>query len=114
MDRRRLFNELYSMSFCDIWIVVQDNHLLDLGDYILSDIQKEKGVVLHITNKNAKNIEVTYENIICDMSFNNKMRRCIIPLDSIIAMYTNEFLIQLPFKITDNQSQKVNGHLRLV
>ena len=43
-----------------------------------------------------------------------KKRRCIIPLGSIIAIYTDGFLIQLTFKIIDNQSQKVNGHLRLI
>lgn len=116
MDRQRLLREMYSLSYHDMTIIVQYNVGIDLGNRSFSKNEMDQGMILHITDINAKDIEISYDTLTCYLSFGGVLRKCTIPLEAIShIIFEGVFLAISAVKHSDKQhTPNERSHLKII
>ena len=76
----------------------------------------DKGMILHITDINAKNLEIHYKALTCYLSFDGIIRKCTIPLEAIShIIFKDVFLAMSVVKNSTKQyTHDERNHLRII
>lgn len=116
MDRQRLLREMYSLSHHDMTIMAQYNVGVDLGNRHFSTYEMDTGILLHITDINAKDIEINYDTLTCYLSFDGVLRKCTIPLEAIShIIFEGVFLAMNAVKHSTKQyTPDERSHLKII
>lgn len=102
MNKANIIREIWGSCHHFMNVLITNSDGLDLGDRIFTTKELCEGLVLKLSDTSTKNLKVDYDKITCDISFNNKIRRCCIPLDCIMIIENNDMVIHFKKSMTEH------------
>lgn len=102
MNKANIIREVWDSCHHFMYVLITNSDGLDLGDRIFTTKELREGLVLKLSDTSAKNLKVDYDKITCDISFNNKIRRCCIPLDCIMIIENDDMAIHFKKSMTEH------------